>query len=76
MKTGPRGGTTTRMQTGQGASAKKNFWLPLEDAEALRDLAYRTRRTESELIRAGLRAVLAGEVELGSEDGDESEGAA
>lgn len=76
MKTGPKGGTTTRTHTGM---QKKGFWLPTEDAEALRDLSYELRLTESDIIRAGIKAAIAGEVELaesGAESGGESGGAA
>ena len=52
---GPRGGTTTRTQSGL---VKKNFWLPREQAEALRRQAHEDRRTEAAIIREGLSKVL------------------
>jgi len=48
---GPRGGTTTVTKTGM---VKKNLWVPFEMAEELRSIAYRERRSEADLIRAGL----------------------
>jgi hypothetical protein len=53
---GPRGGTTTVTKSGM---VKKNLWIPLDEAEALRDKAYNERRSEADIIREGLRAVLA-----------------
>jgi hypothetical protein len=52
---GPRGGTTTVTQSGM---VKKNLWIPRDEAEALRDKAYRERRSEADIIREGLRVVL------------------
>jgi len=52
---GPRGGTTTRTTSGL---VKKNFWLPPEMAEALRDKAYYERRSEADIIREALERIL------------------
>lgn len=52
---GPRGGTTTVTKSGM---VKKNLWIPRDEAEALRDKAYNERRSEADIIREGLRAVL------------------
>ena len=52
---GPRGGTTTVTKTGM---VKKNFWVPEEDAEALRVEAFEERRSEAAIMREGLRRVL------------------
>jgi len=57
---GPRGGTTTRTPTGM---VKKNRWISVEDYERLRRLAFETRKSEADLIRLGLSAVLDGELE-------------
>lgn len=56
---GPRGGTTTVTKSGM---VKKNLWIPRDEAEALRDKAYNERRSEADIIREGLRAVLQGGV--------------
>ena len=53
--TGPRGGTTTVTRSGQ---VKKNLWISREHAEALREKAFRERRSEAEIIREGLALVL------------------
>lgn len=52
---GPRGGTTTVTKSGM---VKKNLWIPRDEAEALREKAYVERRSEADIIREGLRAVL------------------
>jgi hypothetical protein len=52
---GPRGGETTVTKSGM---IRKTIWLHGDEAEALRDRAYRNRRTESELVREALRAYL------------------
>lgn len=52
---GPRGGETTVTKSGM---IRKTIWLHGDEAEALRDRAYRDRRTESELVREALRAYL------------------
>jgi hypothetical protein len=53
---GPRGGTTTLTKSGL---VRKNFWLPTDEAEALRFKAFKERRTEADIIRDALREVLA-----------------
>lgn len=58
---GPRGGTTTRTEAGM---VKKNMWISLEDYERLRRMAFETRKSEAELIRVGLSAVLDGKLKL------------
>lgn len=57
-RTGPRGGTTTRSDSGM---VKKNLWIPADDAERLRVAAFEQRTTEAELMRQGITAVLDGE---------------
>jgi hypothetical protein len=52
---GPRGGTTTLTRSGL---VRKNFWLPADEAEALRFKAYKEHRTEADIIRDALRDVL------------------
>jgi hypothetical protein len=52
---GPRGGETTVTKSGM---IRKTIWLHGDEAEVLRDRAYRDRRTESELVREALRAYL------------------
>jgi hypothetical protein len=54
--TGPRGGTTTVTQTGM---FRKNLWITHEQNERLRLLAFRTRRSEGDVIRQGIEFVLA-----------------
>jgi len=54
---GPRGGTTTVTKSGM---VKKNLWIPRDEAEALREKAFHERRSEADIIREGLRAVLDG----------------
>lgn len=54
-RVGPRGGTTTLTKSGM---VRKNFWLPVDEAEALRVKAFEERRTEADIIRAALREVL------------------
>lgn len=53
--TGPRGGTTTRTDSGM---VKKNLWIPEEVAEVLRAKAFHERRSEASIVREGLRVVL------------------
>lgn len=52
---GPRGGKTTVTQSGM---IRKTLWLHQDEAEALRDKAYRDRVPESEIMRQALRAFL------------------
>lgn len=52
---GPRGGTTTISKRGM---VRKTLWLHADEAEALRERAFRTRRSEAEILREGLRRVL------------------
>jgi len=54
--TGPRGGTTTVTEAGL---LRKNLWITHEQNEGLRLLAFRTRRSEADLIRQGIDLVLA-----------------
>lgn len=61
-RTGPRGGTTTVTSTGM---IRKNLWISNEENEALRRRAFDERRSETQIIRAGLRRIL----DLGDEDG-------
>ncbi len=51
---GPRGGTTTV----SGDRVRKNLWITREEAEALRRRAFESRRTETDLMREGLRWLL------------------
>ncbi len=37
---------------------KKTLWLHQDEAEALRNRAFQERRTESDIIREGLRRIL------------------
>lgn len=53
--TGPRGGVTTVTKSGM---VRKTIWLHADESEALREMAYRDRRAESEIVREGLRRVL------------------
>ncbi|HXO20952.1 MAG TPA: hypothetical protein VOA87_13640 [Thermoanaerobaculia bacterium] len=52
---GPRGGETTISKTGM---IRKTLWLHQDEAEALRNLAFKERRTEADIIREGLRRIL------------------
>jgi hypothetical protein len=52
---GPRGGETTVTKSGM---VRKTIWLHGEEAEVLRNQAFKDRRTESEIIREALRAFL------------------
>ena len=61
---GPRGGTTTVTKSGM---VKKNLWIPRDEAEALREKAFHERRSEADIIREGLRAVLDGGDSVGGE---------
>lgn len=56
-RVGPRGGTTTLTKSGM---VRKNFWLPVDEAEELRLKAFQERRSEADIIRASLRHVLNG----------------
>ena len=60
-RTGPRGGTTTVTSTGM---IRKNLWISHEENEALRRRAFDERRSETQIIRAGLRQIL----DLGDEE--------
>jgi hypothetical protein len=51
-RVGPRGGTTTLTKSGM---VRKNFWLPVDEAEELRLKAFQERRSEADIIRAALR---------------------
>lgn len=62
LRRGPRGGTTTIT----GDRVRKNLWITFEEAETLRRRAFATRRTETDLIREGLRLVLELEQENGA----------
>lgn len=48
---GPRGGLTTR----KDGRVRKTIWLHLDEDEALRRMAYETRRSEADLVREALR---------------------
>lgn len=52
---GPRGGKTTVTSTGM---VRKTIWLNGDEAEALRERAFRERRAEAEIVREALRAHL------------------
>jgi len=52
---GPRGGRTTVSASGM---VRKTLWLHSDEAEALRELAYKERRPESEIMREALRRFL------------------
>jgi len=52
---GPRGGSTTVSASGM---VRKTLWLHGDEAEALRERAYRKRRAESEIMREALRRLL------------------
>jgi hypothetical protein len=52
---GPRGGETTVTKSGM---IRKTIWLHGDEAEALRDRAYKERRSESEIMREALRTHL------------------
>lgn len=54
-RTGPRGGTTTVTSSGM---IRKNLWISHEENEALRRQAFVERRSETNIIRAGLRQIL------------------
>lgn len=54
-RTGPRGGTTTVTNSGM---IRKNLWISDEENEALRRRAFDERRSETQIIRAGLRRIL------------------
>lgn len=54
-RTGPRGGTTTVTSTGM---IRKNLWISHEENEALRRRAFDERRSETQIIRSGLRQIL------------------
>ena len=52
---GPQGDRTTRTKS---EMLRKTLWLHVDEAEALRDAAYRERRTESAVMREALRWLL------------------
>jgi hypothetical protein len=52
---GPRGGKTTISVSGM---VRKTLWLHGDEAEALREKAYKERRPESEIMREALRKLL------------------
>ncbi len=52
---GPRGGLTTVTKSGM---VRKTLWLHEDEAEALRERAYKDRRSESEIMRQALRRFL------------------
>lgn len=52
---GPRGGETTVSKSGM---VRKTIWLHGDEAEALREKAYRERRAESDIMREALRQLL------------------
>jgi len=52
---GPRGGKTTVSASGM---VRKTLWLHGDEAEALRERAYRDRRAESDIMREALRRLL------------------
>lgn len=54
-KTGPRGGKTTRTDSGL---VRKTLWLSEDEAEELRQRAFKERTSESELMREALRSFL------------------
>ncbi len=53
--TGPRGGETTVSKSGM---IRKTIWLHGDEAEALREKAYREHRAESDIMREALRRLL------------------
>jgi hypothetical protein len=53
--TGPRGGETTVSKSGM---VRKTLWLHGDEAEALRERAFKERRAESEIVREALRGYL------------------
>lgn len=52
---GPRGGETTVSKTGM---IRMTLWLHPDEAEALRQKAFKERRTQAEILRQGLRRIL------------------
>ncbi len=54
-QTGPRGGETTVSKSGM---VRKTLWVHGDEAEALRQRAFKERRAESEIVREALRAYL------------------
>jgi hypothetical protein len=54
-QTGPRGGETTVTKSGM---IRKTLWIHHDEAEALRERAYRERRAESDIMREALRQLL------------------
>lgn len=54
-RTGPRGGTTTVTSSGM---VRKNLWISHHENEALRLRAFEERKSETQIIRAGLRQIL------------------
>jgi hypothetical protein len=55
LRTGPRGGTTTVTSSGM---VRKNLWISNEENEALRLRAFEERKSETQIIRSGLRRIL------------------
>jgi hypothetical protein len=54
-QTGPRGGETTISKSGM---VRKTLWLHGDEAEVLRERAFKERRAESEIVREALRGYL------------------
>lgn len=54
-RTGPRGGRTTRNETG---AMRKTYWLDEDVVEALRRRAFEERRTEKSIVHEALRRYL------------------
>jgi hypothetical protein len=52
---GPRGGETTISKTGM---IRMTLWLHPDEAEALRQKAFKERRTQADILREGLRRIL------------------
>lgn len=52
---GPRGGKTTKTDTGL---VRKTIWLHEDESEALREKAFNERRSESEIVREAVRKLL------------------
>lgn len=52
---GPRGGSTTVSASGM---VRKTLWLHADESEALRLMAFKERRPESEIMREALRRLL------------------
>lgn len=52
---GPRGGTTTISESGM---VRKNLWISWDENDALRSKAFAERRSETSVMREGLRRAL------------------